>query len=138
MEIPDRSIQVKGHAVHYRVVGTGEPVILVHGLSGSTRWWARNVPALAKRYRVHLVDLQGFGAMRRYRRSFILAEAASSLLAWMDALDLPWVHLVGHSMGGTFASDAQPKTLRLYAAWFWCPSQGSPPADPCRVSWARS
>src|SRR4051812_23367957 len=82
------------------MVGEGEPVVLVHGLSGSTRWWTRNIGALARGYRVYLVDLPGFGAMHRLRRHFVLAEAASWLVAWMEAVGLENAHLVGHSMGG--------------------------------------
>jgi pimeloyl-ACP methyl ester carboxylesterase len=72
--------QVGGWPVRYEAAGEGEPVVLVHGLSGSTRWWSRNVSDIAGRYRVYLVDLPGFGKMR--------------------AVGLERVHLVGHSMGG--------------------------------------
>ena len=89
-----------GHPVCYEVAGEGEPIVLVHGLSGSTRWWARNITALAAEYQVYLVDLPGFGTMRRLRRHFVLAEAASWLAAWMEAVGLGEAHLVGHSMGG--------------------------------------
>ena len=91
---------VEGLPVRYEVAGEGEPVVLVHGLSGSTRWWSRNVPALAERYRVYLVDLPGFGAMRSLRRRFVLSEAASWLSEWMKAVGIERAHLVGHSMGG--------------------------------------
>jgi len=91
---------VGGHPIRYEVAGEGEPIVLVHGLSGSTRWWARNVAALAESYRVYLVDLPGFGAMRRLRRQFALAEAASWLYAWTESVGLGGAHLVGHSMGG--------------------------------------
>ena len=89
-----------GYSVRYEIAGRGEPVVLVHGLSGSTRWWSRNIPALAERYSVYLLDLPGFGAMRRLRSRFVLAEAASWLSAWMEAVGLESAHLVGHSMGG--------------------------------------
>lgn len=95
-----REARVGGRLVGYKVAGEGEPLVLVHGLSGFTRWWDRNMPALTKRYRVYLVDLPGFGAMRRLRRQFVLTEAASWLSAWMEAVGLERVHLVGHSMGG--------------------------------------
>lgn len=95
-----REVEVGGRPVGYEVAGEGEPVVLVHGLSGSTRWWSRNMPALTEGYRVYLVDLPGFGAMRRLRRQFVLAEAASWLSAWMEAVGLERAHLVGHSMGG--------------------------------------
>src|SRR5436305_435126 len=95
-----RQIRVNGQEVTYKVTGSGEPVVLVHGLSGSMRWWANTVPALAARYRVYLLDLPGFGSMRRFPGGFALKEAAAWLRACMRALGLPTVHLVGHSMGG--------------------------------------
>ena len=98
--VSQHEVQVGGHSVRYQAAGAGDPVILVHGLSGSTRWWSRNLAALAAHHRVYLVDLPGFGALRRHEHRFALAEAASWLWAWMEALDLRQAHLVGHSMGG--------------------------------------
>ncbi len=95
-----REVPVLGLPVRYEVAGRGDPVVLVHGLSGSTRWWARNVPSLAEHYRVYLVNLPGFGALRFSGPRFVLAEATSWLLAWMEAVGLESAHLVGHSMGG--------------------------------------
>ena len=95
-----REVIVSGRPVRYEVGGEGDPVVLVHGLSGSTRWWDRNVPDLAKHYRVYLVNLPGFGTFRRRAQRFVLAEATSWLLAWMEAVGLESAHLVGHSMGG--------------------------------------
>jgi pimeloyl-ACP methyl ester carboxylesterase len=101
METSEREVRVEGYPVRYSVAGEGDSVVLVHGLSGSMRWWSRNVPALAERYRVHLVNLPGFGTVRPPRRRFVLAEAASWLLAWIEAVGLEGgAHLVGHSMGG--------------------------------------
>src|SRR5689334_12582644 len=100
VRIVRRVVRVNGYPVRYKVAGVGEPVILVHGLSGSTRGWARSVDALAKAYRVSLVELPGFGAMRRSHVRLGLDEAATWLLRWMEALGLRGAHLVGHSMGG--------------------------------------
>jgi pimeloyl-ACP methyl ester carboxylesterase len=99
-EVSWREVIVSGRPVRYEVGGEGDPVVLVHGLSGSTRWWDRNVPDLAKHYRVYLVNLPGFGAFRRRAQRFVLAEATSWLLAWMEAVGLESAHFVGHSMGG--------------------------------------
>ena len=93
-------VQVDGWPVHYEVAGEGEPLILVHGLSESTRLWYRNLPELVGRYRVYLIDLPGFGAMRGFRRQFDLKQSGRWLAAWMQALGLETVNLVGHSMGG--------------------------------------
>ena len=97
-----RHLDVRGARVHYRVGGAGPPVVLVHGLSGSGRWWRRNVGALAARFRVFAVDLVGFG---RSRGPFALAEAAGVLRDWMGRVGLGRAHVVGHSMGGYVAAD---------------------------------
>lgn len=83
-------------------MGRGEPVVLVHGLSGSMRWWKHVAPVLARQYRVYLIDLPGFGSMRHLGNQFVLRDAAGWLAAWMDAVGLTGAsgtHLVGHSMG---------------------------------------
>jgi pimeloyl-ACP methyl ester carboxylesterase len=101
--LDERSIIVEGQPVRYQVAGRGEPIVLVHGLSGSTRWWRRNISALAAEHTVLLVDLPGFGAMARSHVRFVLAEAARWLCRWMEAVELGPVNLVGHSMGGQIA-----------------------------------
>ena len=100
VRLEQREVTVGGLPATYRVAGAGEPVVLVHGLSGSTLWWNRTVPALVDRYRVYFVDLPGFGEMRRHGRGFDLARAAEGLREWMGAVGLEKTHLVGHSMGG--------------------------------------
>ena len=90
--------------IAYEVAGSGPPVVLVHGLSGSSRWWRRNIGALTPYRRVYVVDLIGFGASRT-RQRFVLAEAAGYLAQWMDQLGLERVSLVGHSMGGMIAAE---------------------------------
>jgi len=101
-KITRHAIQVGQQTVYYQVAGKedGEAVVLVHGLSASSRWWVRNIPALAEHYRVYLLDLPGFGSMRRFRRHFVLDELSASITAWMDALGINQAHLIGHSMGG--------------------------------------
>jgi pimeloyl-ACP methyl ester carboxylesterase len=100
VKIVRRTIQVNGQMIAYQIAGAGDPIILVHGLSGSTRWWVRNVPALAQHYSVYLIDLPGFGAMRRAYPHFVLNNAGGWLLAWMKAVGIQQAHFIGHSMGG--------------------------------------
>src|SRR5579859_4385577 len=101
-KISRHAIQVGQQTVYYQAAGKedGEAVVLVHGLSASSRWWVRNIPALAEHYRVYLLDLPGFGMMRRFRRHFVLDELSASITAWMDALGINQAYLIGHSMGG--------------------------------------
>jgi pimeloyl-ACP methyl ester carboxylesterase len=86
--------------------GSGTPVILIHGLSGSTRWWSRNIDALAREHLVVAADLVGFGRNRRFfgpPQILPPFEEVSSLLArWIAPFGEP-VHVIGHSMGGQIA-----------------------------------
>lgn len=85
--------------MHYRVSGEGPPMVLVHGLSGSSRWWRRNLKALARRHRVYSLDLSGYGAARR-QRALSVRDSAALIGDWLEAEQLSEVTLVGHSMGG--------------------------------------
>ena len=100
----EHRVQIRGHIVPYRVIGEGEPVVLIHGLGGSSRCWARSVSALASRHRVYLVDLPGFGVLRRLHRQFALSSASTWLAEWMRAAGVGRAHLVGHSMGAFIAA----------------------------------
>jgi pimeloyl-ACP methyl ester carboxylesterase len=90
--------------IHYQMQGSGEPLVLLHGLAGSTAWWARNVGVLSRYYTVYLVDWPGFGTMRQHGRDFSIAGAASWLSDLLDVLNLERVALIGHSMGGLIAA----------------------------------
>ena len=101
--LPDRRsvTEVPPHRIHAAEFGTeGEPLVLLHGLSGSSRWWRRNVPALARGARVVVPDVIGFGRTRLRGRLPPIGEIADLLAGWMDRLALDRVDLVGHSMGG--------------------------------------
>jgi len=100
VKISRQTVEVNGLPIHYEVTGAGEPIVLVHGLSESTRLWYRNLPELAEHYRVYLVDLPGFGAMRAFHRHFNLKQSGVWLDAWMQVVGLEATSLVGHSLGG--------------------------------------
>jgi pimeloyl-ACP methyl ester carboxylesterase len=108
--------RVGAATIAYQEAGDGPPVVLIHGLSGSSRWWARNVGALAERFHVYVIDLIGFGGSRGGQR-FMLDKAADHLAHWMDQLGIVRASMVGHSMGGyiaaELAADAPERVERL-------------------------
>lgn len=97
--------RVGGFTVHSVEYGAGdECVVLLHGLSGSSRWWLRNVDELAEAYRVVIPDLVGFGRSARPPARLPGIPAAAKLLTeWIEARGMTRAHLVGHSMGGQVA-----------------------------------
>ena len=83
--------------------GTGEPpVVILHGLLGSSRNWQAVAGELAKSRRVLAVDLRNHGASPHDERHDY-AEMESDLVEWLDDQRLPRVALLGHSMGGKLA-----------------------------------
>jgi pimeloyl-ACP methyl ester carboxylesterase len=117
-----RRLQVGGRTIAYESAGAGPALILIHGLSGSTRWWRHNLRPLSRHFRVHLVDLIGFGGSRGRGHRFVLGEAAAALAEWMAQIGAPRASVVGHSMGGLIAADlaasfpAQVERLVLVSA----------------------
>lgn len=99
-----RVTRVPPYEIHSVEFGRGaEALVLLHGLSGSSRWWSRNVPELCERYRVIIPDLIGFGRSRIPKRLPALDRTADLLADWLTQLELDSAHLVGHSMGGQIA-----------------------------------
>jgi len=94
-----RRVEVDGASVRYRVAGAGRPVVLVHGLAGSWRWWSPVWEALAQRRSVYLVDLPRLG--RRQPAD----ELSAWLERWLDAAELDRVDVAGHSLGGLVAAE---------------------------------
>jgi pimeloyl-ACP methyl ester carboxylesterase len=102
--VEQRRVRVGSVTISYQVAGVGSPVVLLHGLAGSSRWWQRNIMQLAQRFRVYIVDMAGFGASGGLY-PFMLDEMAAYLAAWMDQIGLRRASLMGHSMGGVIAAD---------------------------------
>jgi pimeloyl-ACP methyl ester carboxylesterase len=92
--IETREVRVGGSRVRWHVTGEGPPLVLVHGLSASSRWWSTVLPPLSERYACHLLDVPRFGAALRPD------ETAEWIGAWVDAAGLGRVRLAGHSIGG--------------------------------------
>ncbi len=95
-----RRTRVGSFVIHSVHAGSGPPVVLLHGLSGSHSWWLKTIPALSATFQVHVPELVGFGASRKQLRQPDIPEMAQLVGEWMAAQGLARAHLVGHSMGG--------------------------------------
>ncbi|MFN8473354.1 MAG: alpha/beta fold hydrolase [Anaerolineae bacterium] len=99
-----RRVKLGDAVINYAVAGAGHPIILIHGLAGSHRWWQRTVQAFARQGRVYSIDLVGFGESRG-DVGFDLEEGARYIAQWMEYLDLRAATVIGHSMGGYIAAE---------------------------------
>lgn len=102
-------IQTPRLRIHYQEAGSGPTTfVLVHGNFASWRWWKPVLDRLPAGCRAVAPDLRGCGessdgAPAGDRSAYGIPQLADDLAAFVDALDLPWFHLVGHSLGGAVA-----------------------------------
>lgn len=92
-----------GERLAYRVAGSGETLLLVHGMAGSSETWRHVIPALSGQYRVLAPDLPGHGASSKPRGDYSLGAYAATLRDLLKALDIKRATVVGQSLGGGVA-----------------------------------
>lgn len=89
------------HAVE---AGEGPPILLLHGIGGSTYTWRDVLPDLARDHHVIALDLKGFGRSEKpLDEAYSPADQAALVIAYLEARRLSGVTLAGHSLGGTVA-----------------------------------
>ena len=96
-------ISLHGHRVSYRAGGEGPLLVLIHGITSSSRTWERVLPALAEHHTVLAPDLLGHGESAKPRGDYSLGAYASLLRDLMLALGHDSATIVGHSLGGGVA-----------------------------------
>jgi pimeloyl-ACP methyl ester carboxylesterase len=105
-------VTVEGRALHYRDVGTGKPLLLLHGfpLTGGSFWPQLDAPPPG--HRLIVPDHRGMGQSAPGEGALTMEAIASDALGLLDALKLPTAIVGGVSMGG-YAAMAM---LRLNAS----------------------
>jgi len=91
--------------IYYETDGNGEPLVVLHGFSGSGADWAAHLPTFTPHFRVVTVDLPGHGKTDSPTdlSHYSIENTASGLISLFESLDLGQVHLLGYSMGGRLA-----------------------------------
>ena len=96
-------ITLHGHRVSYRRDGWGPPILLIHGVTGSSETWDDVIPFLSDRYTVIAPDLLGHGDSAKPRGDYSLGAYASGIRDLMRAIGHDSATVVGHSLGGGVA-----------------------------------
>lgn len=97
--------------------GSGDPVVMIHGLGGTSNVWMPLLPALA-RFRTIRLDLPGSGRSHRVEGALSIDGFVRSLMRVCGAFGIERAHLVGHSMGtivATHIAAAEPRLVRSLA-----------------------
>ncbi|MBF9255274.1 alpha/beta fold hydrolase [Pontibacter sp. 172403-2] len=88
--------------LHYKEMGHGQPLLILHGLFGTLDNWATLAKRLAEHYNVFLVDLRNHGRSP-HSEEFDYNAMAADVLELVDNLQIPTPAIMGHSMGGKVA-----------------------------------
>jgi len=91
-------IAINGRLLAVDVTGDGDALLLVHGLGGTSNFWAPVTAAFSPHMRVIAPDLPGAGRSAS-ATGISFDTLANDLLALLDALGIEQAHVAGHSMG---------------------------------------
>jgi 2-hydroxymuconate-semialdehyde hydrolase len=102
-----KSVQLGPALTNYHDIGDGAPVLLIHGSGpGVSAWanWRLPIGALSQNFRCLAPDMAGFGySTVPQGYAFTRQNWLDQLVAFLDALDVPKVHVIGNSFGGSMA-----------------------------------
>jgi pimeloyl-ACP methyl ester carboxylesterase len=110
----DRFVDVNGLRLHYCEWGpiSAPPVLLLHGGSAHSHWWESFADAIADGYHVIALDLRGHGdSSHADPPAYRISDYVSDLAALVDQLQLPRLHLIGHSLGAMVAGAFAPARI---------------------------
>jgi len=96
----DLYLNVKGVSVRYREAGSGEPLVLVHGIAGFLEEWEPAMEKLRNYYRVIALDLPGHGLSDKPDIPYTIDNLTNFLKDFVTAMKLENFYLAGHSLGG--------------------------------------
>ena len=91
--------EVNGIQMHYEIVGEGEPLLLLHSGTQTTRMWAEFVEPFSERYRLIIADLRGHGGSTNPDGLWTTSQFADDVFALLDHLEVDRVRAVGASAG---------------------------------------
>lgn len=120
------STNVHGLRIAYEQVGSGSPLVLLHGILGDRRLWHAQLAALSDQFTVIAWDCPGCGESDDPPEDFLLPQFAHCLVGFVAALGIDRPHLVGMSWGAGLALEVYrqlptlPRSLVLsgaYAGW---------------------
>ncbi len=94
------SKELNGITVYYQIIGEGEPLVLLHGFTGTGKVWNPIVEDLATQYRLIIPDLRGHGQSTNPTGEFTHRQSALDVFELLDQLGINTFKAMGISTGG--------------------------------------
>ena len=112
-------VTVQGARLHYVDVGSGDPILLLHGNPTSSYLWRNVIPHLQSRGRVLALDNMGFGKSDKPPIGYTFEEHRDHLEAFVQTLGLRDIVIVGHDWGSALALDFAARNETLVKGVVW-------------------
>ncbi len=100
-----RWLTVGGRRANVIELGSGPPVVFIHGLSGSWQNWLEQLPVFAREHRVVAFDLPGFGGSAMPGEQISISGYGRWVDTLLDRLGVQSAAVVGNSMGGFIGAE---------------------------------
>lgn len=95
-----------GLGIRYEIRGSGDPLALIMGFSGSGRGWGEAfLSGIEKRFQTVVIDNRGTGESDKPDQPWTLSDMANDIAAVLDHAKMPRAHVYGISMGGMIAQE---------------------------------
>jgi pimeloyl-ACP methyl ester carboxylesterase len=117
-------VKANGLNIYYEVHGAGEPLILLHGGTLTTKMWEDHVPTFVQHFQVIVLDSRGHGKTDNPTQEFSYRAMAEDVAAFIETLGLRKPVICGYSDGGQIALEIGmrypdlTRALVISAAWF--------------------
>lgn len=93
--------RVNGYRMHYYTAGSGDPLVLLHGVPKTSYYWRNVLPELSDNFEVVVPDLRGFGDSENPDTGYDMETMGDDVAKMMDALGHDTYHVAGEDWGAT-------------------------------------
>jgi pimeloyl-ACP methyl ester carboxylesterase len=94
------TVNLDGVTIYYETYGSGEPLLLLHGFTQSSKSWHSFIEEYTDEFQVYLIDLQGHGKSRPFSGKLSIRSVAEDVNALIRHLRLANINAIGFSYGG--------------------------------------
>jgi pimeloyl-ACP methyl ester carboxylesterase len=95
-----RTEEINGQQLYFEVHGTGNPLLLLSGFTGTSQDWKPSLDQWGANFQIILPDLRGHGRSGILSKPFRHDDATADMFALLDHLNIPAIDAVGISAGG--------------------------------------
>lgn len=109
-----KNLTVGDLKIYYQDLGSGYPVVLVHGMGSDLTIWEGIIPHIQKNFRTLALDLRGHGCSSKPPGPYSMEIFSQDIIGFLKHLDIRQAHFMGHSMGGAVLQELAIRKPELF------------------------